>query len=42
MVERYSVVKEEVGVSIPGCVISSLLDRKFARWSSASYALAKT
>ena len=40
MVERYPNLKEEVGGSIPNCEISSLLDRKLARWSSASYALA--
>ena len=30
MVERYPNLKEEVGRSIPGCVISSLLDRNLA------------
>ena len=39
MVERYSNLKEEVGGLIPGCEISSLLDRKLARWSTASCAL---
>jgi hypothetical protein len=36
MVERYPNLKEEVGDSIPGCVISFLLDRKLAKWSTAS------
>jgi hypothetical protein len=40
MVERYPNLKEEVGGSIRDCEISSLLDKKFARWSTASYALA--
>jgi hypothetical protein len=40
MVERYPNLKEGVGGSIPGCEISSLLDRKISRWSIASYALA--
>jgi len=40
MVERNPNLKEEVGGSIPGCESSSLPDRKLARWSSASYALA--
>ena len=31
MVKRYPNLKEEIGVSIPGCEISSLLDRKLAR-----------
>jgi hypothetical protein len=31
---------EEVGNLIPGCEISSLLDGKFAKWSTASCALA--
>jgi hypothetical protein len=31
---------EEVGGSIPSCEISSLLDGKFARWSTASCVLA--
>jgi hypothetical protein len=39
MVERYINLKEEVGGSNVGCEISSLLDGKFARWSTASYAL---
>jgi hypothetical protein len=40
VVERYPNLKEEVGSLIPGYEISSLLDREFARWSTASYALA--
>jgi hypothetical protein len=40
MVERYPNLKEEVGNSIPGCEISSLPDRKLARWSITSCALA--
>ena len=32
--------EEEVDGSIPGCEISSLLDIKFARWSTVSCALA--
>ena len=40
MVERYPNLKKEVGDSIPGCEISSLPDRKLARWSTASCALA--
>ena len=40
MVERYPNPKEEVGGSIPGHEISSLLDIKLARWSIASCALA--
>ena len=39
MVERYPNLNEDVGGSIPGCEISSLLDRKLARWSTASCAL---
>ena len=39
MVARYPNLKEEVGGSIPGCEISSLLDKKMARWSTASCAL---
>ena len=31
MVERHPNVKEEVGGSIPGCEISSILDRKLVR-----------
>ena len=31
---------QEVGGAIPGCEISSLLDKKFARWLTASCALA--
>jgi hypothetical protein len=40
MVERYPTLKKEVGGLIPGCEISSLLDRELARWSTASGALA--
>jgi hypothetical protein len=40
MVERYPNFKEEVGGSIPGYEMSSLLDEKLARWSTASCALA--
>jgi len=40
MVERYPNLKEEVGGSNPGCEISSLPSGEFARWSSASCALA--
>ena len=39
MVERYPDLKEEVGGLIPGREISSLLDKKIVRWSTASYAL---
>ena len=39
MVEMYPNLKEEVGGSIPGCEISSLLDIRLARWSTASCAL---
>jgi hypothetical protein len=39
MVERYPNLKEEVGNSISSCEISSLLDRKLARWSTTSCAL---
>ena len=39
MVERYPNLKEELGGWILGCEISSLLDRLFARWSTASFAL---
>ena len=38
MVERYPHLKEEVGGSIPGCEISSLLDIKLARRSTTSCA----
>ena len=38
MVERYPNLKKEVGGSNPGCEISSLLDGKLARWSTASCA----
>ena len=40
MVERYPNLKDEVGGSIPGYEISSLLDGKLVKWSAASYALA--
>ena len=40
MVERYPNLKEEAGGSIPGCEVSSLLDKKLARCSRASCALA--
>jgi hypothetical protein len=40
IVERYPNLKEEVGSSIPGCEISSLLDKKLARWSTVACALA--
>ena len=40
IVGRYLNLKEEVGRSIPGCEISSLLDEKLATWSTASCALA--
>ena len=40
MVERCPNLKEEVGGLIPDCEFSSLLDEKFARWSTASCALA--
>ena len=40
MVERYPNLKKEVDGSFPGCEISSLLDGKLARWSTASCALA--
>ena len=40
LVERYPNLKEEVGGSIPGCEISSLLDKKLVRWSIVSCALA--
>ena len=39
MVERYPSLKEEVGSSNPDCEISSLLDEKLVRWSTASCAL---
>ena len=38
MVEGYPNLKEEVGGSNPGYEISSLLDGKLARWSTASCA----
>ena len=38
MVEGYPNLKEEVDGSNPGCEISSLLDEKLARWSTASCA----
>jgi hypothetical protein len=40
VVERFSNLKEEVGGSIPGYEISSLLDKKLVRWSTASCVLA--
>ena len=40
MAERYPNLKEEVGGSVPGCEISSLLDIKLAKLSTDSYALA--
>ena len=40
VLERYPDLKEEVGGSIPGCEMFYPLDRKLARWSIASYALA--
>ena len=40
MVKRYRNLKEEVGGSIPGCEIFSLLDIKLVRWSIDSYTLA--
>ena len=40
MLEGYPNLKEEVDGLIPDYEISSLLDAKLARWSSASYALA--
>jgi hypothetical protein len=39
MVEKYPNLKEEVGSSIPDYEISSLLDIKLVRWSTASCAL---
>jgi hypothetical protein len=38
MVEKYPNVKEEVGGSIPGCEVSSLLDKDWLKWSIASCA----
>ena len=38
MVERYPKLKEEVSSSIPGCEISSLLDKKLVMWSTTSCA----
>ena len=38
--ERYPVLKEEVGGSVPGCEISSLPDKKIASWSFVLCALA--
>jgi hypothetical protein len=32
MVERYPNLKKDVGGLIPDCEMSSLLDRKLARW----------
>jgi hypothetical protein len=40
MAERYPNLKEKIGGSIPDCEISSLLDGKLAKWSTASCALA--
>ena len=40
MVERFPNLKEDVGGSMPGSEISSLLHRKLARWSTASCVLA--
>jgi len=40
MVERYPILKEEVGGWITDCEISSLPDGKLAGWSTASCALA--
>jgi hypothetical protein len=40
MVKRYPNLKEEVGGSITGYEIYSLLDEKLVRWSIASHALA--
>ena len=40
MVERYPNLKEELGGSILGCEISSLLDRRIVMWSTTSRALA--
>ena len=40
MVERCPYIKEEVGGSVPDCEISTLLDKKLVRWSTASRALA--
>ena len=34
MVERYLNLKEEIDSAIPGCEISSLLDRGLVRWST--------
>ena len=38
--ERDPNLKDEVGCSAPGCENPSLLDKKLARWSIASCALA--
>ena len=40
MVKRHPNLKEEVGSSIFGCEIFSLLDKTFVRWSTVSCALA--
>ena len=40
MMERCPNLKEEVGGSISSSEISSILDRKLVRWSTASCALA--
>jgi hypothetical protein len=39
MMEKYPNLKEEVGTLIPGREISLLLDKKLARWPTASCAL---
>ena len=39
LMARYPNLKEEFDGSIPGCEISSLLDIKLVRWSTASCAL---
>jgi hypothetical protein len=39
MVERYPNLKEEAGILIVGCKISSLLDEKLAKWQTAFCAL---
>ena len=40
--ENYPNLNEEVGGSIPGCKISSLLDKLLVRWSTSSCALTLT
>jgi hypothetical protein len=42
MMERYPNLKEKIDSSILGCEISSLLDQKLVKWSTASCALALT